>query len=226
MKRFDIEIFVKSTLREYTLTPKRIAWLQLLDQLQKQEQKRDQRIIFMKAVLFITVFLAGFGSVRNKSLQHMDISLVENSGTIIPIADIEVENGDMISLVAGNNASTSKNDLVVVREKIPQRDVLSDEVRSAALDEVSTADKRSPEDLNLSPGRKVTDAEIESLMRKARKNIEKKRNLLKQQEILPAREFLVDAIDIEEEIEPKGNNSDVAFNFLREFLKIKSAFAN
>lgn len=227
MKRYDIEILVKSTLREYTLTPKRNAWLQLLDQLQEQEQKRDQKIFFRKAVLLITVFLAGFGSVRNKSIQHLDISLVENSGTIIPTAVIEVENNKMDSLVASNNTSTGKNDKVVVQEKIPQRDVLSNEVRSTALDEVLTANKGSPEDLNLSPGIKVTDSEIESLMREARKNIEKKRILLKQQEILPAREFLVDAIDIEEEIEPKGNSTDVAFNnFLREFLKIKSAFAN
>lgn len=228
MKPFDIELFVRSTLREYTLTPKRIAWLQLSDQLQKQEQRRDQRIIFRKAVLFISVFLVGFGSVRNKSNQHLDIPPippVENSGTIIPTADIEVEKCEMISLVAKNNASTSKNDQVVVQEKIPQRDVLSDEVRNeelVELDEVLTANKRS-----LSPGIKVTDAEIESLMQKARKNIETERNLLKQQEIVPAREFLVDAKDIEEEIEPKGNSTDVAFNnYLKEFLKIKSVFAN
>lgn len=227
MKRFDIELFVRSTLREYTLTPKRISWLQILDQLQKQEQKRDQRIIFRKAVLFIGVFLVGFGSVRNKSNQHLDIPPVENRGTTIPTTDIKVEKCEMISLVARNNASISKDDKVVVQENIPQRDLLLDEVRNAALDEVVTATKRSPEELNLSPGIKVTDAEIESLMRKARKNIEKERNLIKQQEILPAREFVVDATEIEEEIEPKENSTDVAFNnYIKEFLKIKSAFAN
>ncbi len=227
MKRYDIELFVKSTLREYTLTPKGNSWLQLLDQLQAQEQKRDQRVIFRKAFLLITVFLAGFGSVRNKSIQHLDIPPVENSGIIIPTEDIEVEKGNVVSLVASNNASTCKDDQVVMQKKIPQHDMHSDEVRNAALDEVLTANKRSPEELNLSSGIKVTDAEIESLMRKARENIEMKRILLKQQEILPAQEFLVDAIDIEEEIEPKGNNMDVAFNnYLREFLKIKSVFAN
>ncbi|MBZ9728070.1 hypothetical protein LB467_00060 [Salegentibacter sp. JZCK2] len=227
MKRYDIELFVKSTLREYTLTPKRNAWLQLLDKLQEQEQKRDQKIFFRKAVLLITVFLAGFGTVRNKSIQHLDISLVENSGTIIPTADTEVEKGKIVSLVTSNNAPTYKNEQVIVQEKIPQRDVLSNEVRSAGLDEVLTANKRAPEDLNLSPGIEVTDAEIESLMREARKNIDIKRILLEQQEILLAREFLVDAIDIEEEREPKRNNTEVAFNsLLRDFLKIKSAFAN
>lgn len=228
MKRFDIELLVRSTLREYTVTPKRIAWLQILDQLEKQEQKRDQRIIFRKAFLFISVFLIGFGSVRNKSIQHLDIPpipRVENSGTIIPTTVFEVEKCEIISTVANNNASTSKNDQVVVQEKIPQRDVVSEEVRKVELvelNEMLTANKRS-----LSPGIKVTDAEIESLMQKARKNIENERNLLKQQEIVPAREFLVDAKDIEEETEPKGNSTDVAFNnYLKEFLKIKSAFAN
>lgn len=227
MKRFDIELFVKSTLREYTLTPKKVAWLQLLDQLQKQEQKRDQRIISMKAVLFIIVFLAGFGSVTNKSIQHLDIPRVETSGTTIPTADIEVEKDDTVSLVAKNTSSTRVNDQAAVQEQIPKRDVFSAEVRDTALDEVLTANKRSPEDLSLSPEIQVTDAEIESLIRNARKNIEKKRVLLKQQEILPARGLLVDARDIEEKIEPNENSTDLAFNnFLREFLKIKSAFAN
>lgn len=226
MKRFDIELLVRSTLRDYTLTPKRISWFQLLDQLQKQEQKRDQKIIFRKIVLFISVFLVGFSSVRNKSLQYVEIPPLEKSRTVIPTSDIEVEKGDKASLVARNTVSTSKNEQVAVQEKVPQQDELSDKIKSAAL-EVLPANKRSPEDLHISPGIKVTDAEIESLLQKARENIEMKRILLKQQEILPAQEFLVDAIDIEEEIEPKGTNTEVAFNiYLREFLKIKSVFAN
>lgn len=230
MKAFDIEKYTRTVLKGHTLQLSAGGWEELSAKLDEEEKKKIRNLIFRKAALFITVFILGLGFIKDKP-------------SIFPVVEVNrsLDNIEQSDILFPSDIETQNNAPELVATSLPQnRDVSTSLGKNQKLDKYLTGRAKESsykmretynqpiKESSIYPKMHVTDAEIDSLLRTARENLQLENLLLKQEgkRVLTEEEILAHA-DIKIEVEPDFYNRDVSFNkVLLEFLKIKSVFAN
>lgn len=241
MKRFDIETYSRSTLKDHTLTPKNGAWQFLSDKLDQLEHKKRLRTAWIKAALFIAVFIYGVVLTKDSSDRHGIMPLTETNGDTINIQNKNIRAANKAypeawektigPLVSENSASNHTAPKIEDTTHGPNKALKRAGPKTGGgekmpLGKILANQTRNLKDFGFPPKPQVTDAEIDALMRKARENIRRGRAYKHEEMALsPARSTLAHTAVVEEEDDPNSGNLSIN-NIFREFMKIKSTFAN
>lgn len=231
MMRFNIEKYVRSVLEDHTLDLRKDAWQDLSDKLDKQEQKKTQRLIYRKVALFIAVFITGLFPLTNKSDREINTSSLGDIGNLD-----NAEETKRIKVAATEICEINKTPLVAdeVRKKENGGTRKQEKIAQSAPDLAGTGSERSSSVImayfNATPEHvMVSDMEVDSLLQRVYENIQREKLLLREQKwvSLPARQLLAEVTDVEREIEPNEDDRSLFLNHLiRKFLKIETTFSN
>ncbi|WP_373059277.1 hypothetical protein [Zunongwangia sp. H14] len=236
MKHFDIEIYVRSKLEDYSLKPGKDSWQEFVQKLDKKEQKNFQKRLFAKTALFISFFMIGFFPLSNKTNRQFMFSFINTKADVDPTeagnASEERANGlhekNISAAVIPNERERKEISSITETEKSAPLAAKATNKENMSSSNVLSAYYKTSEELKLKEV-KVTDVEVDSLLKIAFKKIENEKINLQEQEwsSLPAKEILAEATVIENEMPANYRQRNLAIdNFIWELLKIKSAFAN
>ncbi|MGB5821738.1 MAG: hypothetical protein WBG90_19805 [Saonia sp.] len=232
MKHFDIEIYAKETLEAYTLSPDADTWQKLSDELEKQQHKKRQKISYIRITMMVAILIFGIQFVEDEN----DIPAIISNTDYIITATTELTDKDKTPKVqdikkedlTGANAlmasRTSQNGKSAVVQKIKGASTRSNNtIQQEKIEPIESLQNNKTffDKFATKVDRVVTDAEIDSLMRKARENVEREKSLLAAREAL-AHDMLA---DIEKETK-RRHDKKFYQNVKRGFMKLKSAIAN
>ncbi|WP_422079628.1 hypothetical protein [Ulvibacterium sp.] len=227
MKHFDVEIYAKEKLGGYSLTPNKSAWSRLLDKLYEEEQKDRSRRNYLKGIAFLVAFMFGIGFIAeeidgftNRSFTDNTINLIGQGHQVSQFAEKKVKCTKTESLPE----VSERKEVVFIGHGIGAG--MKNKVNKAQDNDSGNQDVAEHlETINVSvksENSKVTEAEIDDLMRKARQNIERQKASQAMRKIL-AVEILA---EIEQEIEHQQNRNSLSQNLKYGFVKLKDAIAN
>lgn len=227
MRHFDVEIYVKEKLDGYSLTPNKLVWSRLLDKLYEEEEKGRIRRRNIKGVAFLVAFMVGIGFIAeeidgftNKSFSDNDINLIGQGHQVLEVDEKKVKYLKAKSLPE----TPKKNKVSVIKHGIGA--VRKNEVFMAQdRDSGNRHATEHSETINTSVdlgNSKVSEAEIDDLMRKARQNIEKQKALQAMRKLLAA-EILA---EIEQEIEHQQHRNSLPQSLKYGFVQLKDVIAN
>jgi hypothetical protein len=236
MKNFDIETYARKTLEGSVISPKDDTWRGLSDKLDTLYYRKRKKIIRIKAAIFIALFAYIPSATLNSDTARNMTGLAnhhQNSGIPSSVAVIdELDNGDRSTrrhrAPTTDRKETHKEKNVVTPRKKPIRLADTDDMgRNKRSREYFLKNVKNLEMPNIDTHIEVTDAEVDSLMERARQNLQMERALQEAREVM-IHQMLADVereiSDIEGEIEAK--NAGFYQNIKRSYTKLKTVISN
>ena len=232
MKHFNIDALAKTLFEQHILSPNTDTWHKLSEKLHHEEQKKKLKKLQVKVVSALIALFLGFGFTYDTN-HRLDITTFINS-----------ENTDNDGLEYGfyrYQNTVMSSDIALVATKLKSTDVVPKEkgditeTKKKRVSSMSTTDKEQKTGVTKSPQKSstlfnkftknsvksVTNAEIDSLLEKAKENIQRDKALLKARQTF-AYEILA---DVEEQME-QPDNKKLYKNLKQGFVKLRNAMAN
>ena len=227
MKHFDVEAYAKTMLNSMAIVPEEDGWQEISEKIDKEWYSKQKKTRYIKIAL-VMLFLFVIPVPIEKSYENLISADDESTGIVAEnlsnhyqihndvVIDPEpssfiVGNGKKSDEVtSGGEAEKRKYQLASAKKLkkniVQNEDIQEKEENSKAVEKLSYA--------------VVTDAEIDSLIEKARQNLEMERALQREREAF-AHEMLA---EIKKETETK--NQGLYHDLKRGYAKLKTVISN